>query len=59
MASTHPRTLRGNKFPEVVITDHNVQPKLKSQEGLTKNSVVLCPRLYIYHDEVGRDDLAE
>ena len=59
MASTHPRNLIGNKCPEVVITDHNVQPKLKSQAGFVRNSVLLCPRIYLNHNEVKRDDLME
>ena len=31
MATTHPITLRGKHFTEVIITDHNVHPKLKAQ----------------------------
>ena len=38
-------------FPGVIIPYHNVQPKLKAQAGFGRNSMVLCPRLYIYHDE--------
>ena len=59
MATPHPRTLREKNFPEVIIPDHNVQPKLKAQTGFVRNIVVLCPSLYIYHDEVSRDDLME
>ena len=59
MADTHPVTLRGNNFPEAIITDHNVQPKFKAQAGFMRNSVVLCPSLYIYHDEVSWDDPIE
>ena len=55
----HPHALISKNLPGVIIPDHNVQPKLKSQEGLTKNSVVLCPRIYIYHDELRRHDLME
>ena len=46
-------------MPEVIITDHNVQPKLKAQTGFVIKSVVLYPILYIYHDEVRKYDLME
>ena len=57
MYNTHSHTLRGNKFPEVIITDHNIQPNLKAQEGFVRNILLLCPSLYIYHDEERRDYL--
>ena len=38
---------------------HNVQPKLKVQAGFARNSVLLCTILYIYYDEVMRDDSME
>ena len=59
MANTHPNTLRVNQLPEVIIPDHNVQTKLNTQAGFLINILVLCPILYIYHDEVSRDDLME
>ena len=59
MATPHPSTLRVNNFPELIIPDHNVQPKLKAQAGFVRNSLVLCPSLYLYHDEVRRYDLME
>ena len=31
MDNPHPRNLRVNNFPEVIIPDHNVQTKLKAQ----------------------------
>ena len=59
MANTHPHTLRGNQFLEVIITYHNAQPKLKAQAGFVRNIVVLCPSLYPYHDEVMIDEMME
>ena len=59
MAIPHPCTLIGNQLPEAIITDHNVQPKLKSQEVFVRKSVVLCPSLYIYHTGVRTDDPME
>ena len=59
MANPHTCALRVKKFPEVIIPDHNVQPKFKAQAGSVRNSVLLCPRLYLYHNEVRRDDLME
>ena len=59
MATPHPHNLRGNKFPKVIIPDHNVQNKLKSQAGFVRKGVVFFPNLYLYHDEVGRDELME
>ena len=59
MATTNPCTLRGNNIPEVIITDHNVQPKLKAQAGFVGKSVVLCPSLYVYHNKLRRHDLME
>ena len=55
----HPCTLRGKKSPELIITDNNVQPKLKTQAGFVRKIVVLCPFLYLYRDEVRRYDLIE
>ena len=59
VSTPHPRTLREKNFPEVIIPDHNFQPKLKAHAGFVRNIVVLCPSLYIYHDEVRRYDLIE
>ena len=59
MATPHPITLRGNQLEEVTIPYHNVQPKLKTQAGFARKSVVLFPSLNIYHDEVSRDYLME
>ena len=59
MATPHTRTSRGNNLTEVIIPDQNVQPKLKAQAGFVRKSVVLCPRLYLYHDEVRRYELME
>ena len=50
MDTPHPRTFIRKNFPGVIITDHNVQPKLKAQEGFVRNSVLLFTILYIYHD---------
>ena len=41
MDTPHTRSLRGNNLPEVNITDHNVQTKLKVQEGFVRKVVVL------------------
>ena len=57
MATIYPHTLTGSNLLEVIILDHNVQPKLKAYAGFVTNSVVLCPNLYLYHDEVSRYDL--
>ena len=59
MAAPHPCTLIGKKFPEVIIPDHNSQPKLKSETGFLRKSVVFFPILYLYRDKVSRDDLME
>ena len=59
MATSHPRTLSGNNFPEVINPDHNVQPKLKAHAGFSRKSVLLSPVLNMYHDEVRRDNLME
>ena len=59
MATTHPINLKGKNFPELIIPDHKVKPKLKAQTYFVIKSVVLCPSLYIYHDEVRIDDLME
>ena len=56
MTTPHPCTLRCNKFSEVIITDYNVQPKLKAHTGFLRKSVVLCPSLYIYPDVLRRND---
>ena len=58
-AATHSCTLRGNEFPDIIFPYHNVQPKLKAQAVFVRKSVVLCPILYIYHDEMRRDYLME
>ena len=50
MDTTHIFTLKENNFLEVIIPYHNVQPRLKAQEGFVRKSVLLCPRLYPYHD---------
>ena len=59
MATPHPQNLRVKKLSEVIITDNNAQPKLKTQTGFAINSVVLCPSLYLYHGGLRRDDLME
>ena len=59
MANSHPRTLIGNKFSELIIPDHNVKPKWKAQAGFVRKSAVLCPIIYLYHGEVSRYYLME
>ena len=59
VATKYPRILRGKNLPEVIIPDHNFQHKLKAQVGFVRKSVLLCPSLYLYHDEVRRDGLME
>ena len=59
MATPYNCTFRGNNLLEVIIPDHNVQPKLKAQTGFVRNIVVLCPSFYLYHDKERRDDLME
>ena len=59
MATPHPQNLRVKKLSEVIITDNNAQPKLKTQTGFAINSVVLCPSLYLYNGGLRRDDLME
>ena len=53
MVTPHPCTLRGEQLPEVIVPDHNVQPKLKSQAGFVRNNAVLCHSIYLYHNEGG------
>ena len=59
MDTTNSINLIGKNFPYVIIPDHKIQPKLKAQTGSVRNSVVLCPILYIYHDEVRKYDLIQ
>ena len=59
MATPHPRTVYVNDPPWLIFIYHNVQPKLKAQKGLVRNSVVFCISLYIYHYEVSRNELIE
>ena len=46
MATPHPFNLIGKGFPEVIISEHSVEPKFKSQAGFVRNIVVLCTSLY-------------
>ena len=41
MSTPHHCTLRGNNLQDVIIPDHKVQTKLKSQRGFVINSVLL------------------
>ena len=59
MGTPYFRTLIKKNFPEVIIPDHNFQPKLKAQAGFVRNSVVFYPNQYIYHNELSRNDLME
>ena len=59
MSTSHPCNLRVNKISGVIVPDHNVQTKFKAQAGFLKNSMILYPSTYIYHDEVRRDELME
>ena len=49
MDTPHNCTFIEKNFPEVNITDHNAEPKLKVQESFVRKSVVFCPILYLYH----------
>ena len=44
---------RGKELPPVIIPldDKSIVPKLKPQTGLVRNSVVVCPGIYLYHDK--------
>ena len=46
-------------MPELIITVNYFQPKLKAQAGFVRKGVLLCPSLYIYHDELSIGDLME
>ena len=59
VAATHPINFTGKKFPETIIPDHNVQPKMKSQADFLRKSAVFFTSLYIYHDEVRIYELME
>ena len=59
IVTPHPCTSRGNNFPEVIIPDNRVQPKLKSQTGFVIKIVILFPSLYLYHNELIIYDLME
>ena len=57
MDTPYPSALIQNNLPDVIIPDHNVQPKFKAQASFVIKSEVLCYSLYLYHDEVRSDDL--
>ena len=57
MVTPHPSSLIQKNFPEVIIPDRNVQPKLKAQANFVIKIWVLCYSLYLYCDEVMSDDL--
>ena len=57
VATPHPCNFILNKLLGVIIPDHNAQPKLKTRSGFVRNSVSLCPSLYIYHDGFRIDEL--
>ena len=42
---------------KLTILDHNYKPRLKSNTGFVRNSVEVCPNIYVYHDEVKIDGL--
>ena len=57
MDTPHPHTIIENNFPGVIISDHNVKPKLKTQVGFMINISLFCLSLYQYYDVVMIDEL--
>ena len=57
MVTSHPHNFRVNHFTEVIIPDHNAKPKLKVRAGFVRNMLLLCPKPYLYYNEVRIDDL--
>ena len=55
----NPQPCIGNKLTGGISPYHNVQPKLKAQAGYSRMNVVLYNILYIYYNEVRRDELME
>ena len=59
MDNTHPHTLIGNQFPELVNPDNNFKPKLKARAVFFRNILVFFPSLCLNHYEVRIYNLME
>ena len=59
LGNIHTFPLRGKQLPELIIHDNsrNFETKFKSQTDFVRKSVVLCPNMYVYHNEMKRDAL--